>query len=232
MMTQITTEARGGGVHETIYNAANRSTIRVIPAQANKWVSAGFLESLVKVYGSFGVGSIPASSDRVNGADGVHLVISESAEGEMLGGIRIHQRMPGEPLPFELALRSTPWRMAEQTISVGEGLAELSGLWVRPDQRKSGLSLRLVQYAAGMAPFLGITIGCAFAHQFSAPLFLSSGFYHDSIMRNISYPIPRYRSSVLWLQAGIDPRLPESASGGRGMGQRNQVTRSQEAREG
>ncbi len=192
----------------TVTRAVRRERIRLTSARRDPATARRFLARQSEIYAGFGVTSIPACSSGTHHDPATLMIVCESASGELLGGIRIHRRTTENRLPVEHSIADRfPALPGRVDGMITEGVAELSGLWVAPERRRTGLSVALIARAIETATMLGITRICAFAHQYSAPIFRSAGFRNDPEILDLSYPIPRYLSGLLWLDPseGVAP---------------------------
>lgn len=125
------------------------------------------------------------------------VVASDELTGEIVGGLRIHIALPGMLLPVERALPNVTRLRTLLSLYRNRGLAEMSGLWVRPRLRGSGLSGALMRTGVAAMPLLGVRYGIAFTHHHVLHFWTPLGFMVDRRVGAHAYPDERYESSLI-----------------------------------
>lgn len=128
---------------------------------------------------------------------GACVVLARGPRGAALGGIRVHLRRPGAPLPVELALGDRcPIGAAVERAPAP--LVEACGTWIVPDQRGGGLAATLALASVAVARALGARriVGCA--HQHALELYRRFGAVADPDLGVHPYPDARYATQVFW----------------------------------
>jgi GNAT superfamily N-acetyltransferase len=124
-------------------------------------------------------------------------VLARARDGSPAGGMRVHLRRPGVPLPVERALG--PFCPIGQAIDRAPApLAELCGTWVGAEHRGTGLAAALTSAALAVARALGARriVGCA--HQHVLALYRRFGAVVDAGLGLFPYPDARYQTCVFW----------------------------------
>lgn len=129
---------------------------------------------------------------------GVHMVAAIAGDGEVVAGMRIHERSAAHPLPVELALAGH--------CPIGEALdarepapvVEMSGLWVADDQPRAELAAAVTRTALAACRLLGArsVVGCA--HQHILEFYRRYGAVVDEALGAHPYPSPRYATQVVF----------------------------------
>lgn len=126
------------------------------------------------------------------------VVLARTADGSAVGGMRIHLRCPGVPLPVERALGAVC--PIGQAIAVAPApLVELCGTWVDAHYRGTELAAALTSATLAVARALGARqiVGCAHHHIFKK-LYGRFGAVIDPGLGTHPYPDPRYQTCVFW----------------------------------
>lgn len=130
----------------------------------------------------------------------VSLVAAYDGAGDMVGGARVHLRMPRERLSIELYLRDpTLNAMAEREEELPP--AESAGVWIRPSFARSGLADFIFLGAMAACRLMGAGWACGCAHGKSVPLYRKYGSSYDP-GRPYPYPDARYTSYALYVDLG------------------------------
>lgn len=179
-------------------------TIRLVRPGEDMAVVIEFYLRQSQSYAEFSAEKAVYTPTETEVADGsVYYVVAHDCDsGALCGGLRIHLRSPGTPLPVERAL--TNERRLHQVLEghLMDGLAEMSGLWVGVHLRGTGLSSQLMRTGIAAMPLLGVQKVLAFTHQHVLDFWTPLGFYFDPrVARTYSYPDARYESRIIW----IDP---------------------------
>lgn len=129
---------------------------------------------------------------------GVHMVAAVARGGDVVAGMRIHERLAEHPLPVEVALA--------ERCEIGKALdarqpapvVEMSGLWVADDQPRADLAAAVTRTALAACRLLGArsVVGCA--HQHVLPFYRRYGAVVDEALGAHPYPSPRYATCVVF----------------------------------
>jgi GNAT superfamily N-acetyltransferase len=125
------------------------------------------------------------------------VVLARARDGAAAGGMRVHLRRSGSPLPIERALAAIC--PIEQAVARAPGpLVELCGTWVAPSYRRTDLAANLTAATLAVARALGAAqiVGCA--HQHVLDLYRRFGAVVDDTLGVHPYPDPRYQTCVFW----------------------------------
>ncbi|MDC0722202.1 GNAT family N-acetyltransferase [Nannocystis bainbridge] len=125
------------------------------------------------------------------------VVLARARDGTAAGGMRVHLRRPGSPLPVEQALAAAC--PIEQAVARARGpLVELCGTWVAAAWRRTDLAAALTGATLAVARALGAAqiVGCA--HQHVIDLYRRFGAVVDETLGVHAYPDPRYQTCVFW----------------------------------
>ena len=117
---------------------------------------------------------------------------------ELLAGMRIHLRRPGQPLPVELALGDRCPVSAAIDARNPSPVVEMSGLWVAEAHRQSPLAAAVARTALAACRRLGArsVVGCV--HQHVLPFYQRYGSVVDASLGVHPYPSPRYATQVVF----------------------------------
>ena len=149
---------------------------------------AGQAESLREHVGT-GLRAVPLGDAQV--------VLARDGEGRAHGGMRVHLRRPGVPLPVELALGER-CAIAEAVARAPAPLVELCGTWIGERHRGTALALVIARAAIEVAQSLGSRriVGCG--HQYVMPFYCRFGAVVDAGLGVHAYPDARYETRVFW----------------------------------
>ena len=127
----------------------------------------------------------------------IWVVLARGPDGRAHGGMRVHLRRPGEPLPVERALGER-CPIGQAVARAPAPLVELCGTWVGPDYRGQALAAILTPAALAVARALGARciVGCAHQHIFA--LYQRFGAVVDLELGVHPYPDARYETRVFW----------------------------------
>ena len=152
-----------------------------------------------------------AAAERTRDCDpeGVHMVAAVGPGLEILAGMRIHQRRPGQPLPVELALGDRCPISAAIDARRPAPVVEMSGLWVAESARQGPLAAAVTRTALAACRRLGArsVVGCV--HQHVLPVYQRLGAVVDPSLGVHPYPSPRYATQVVFSDLlNHDGRVP------------------------
>jgi hypothetical protein len=174
--------------------------IECVSGRSEPEVLAEFTASMVRCYARYGAGA--AAKVVTPSRPNVHLITIRDREARLRAGIRILPREPGFPLPIEDATGRHPILLDKLSRYQSSGVAEVSGLWSDGSDELAGIGSRAVSAAVAVAPSLGLATMVAFGHQHHK-FGVRIGFVIDEDIGELSYPDPRYRSTVYWCQTDI-----------------------------
>lgn len=177
--------------------------IRLVGPGADTGFVRDFTTRQVQSYAEFAVQKVASSiSQEECEQEGVYFVVAvQESTGELVGGLRIHVARPGQLLPVERALPTVGRLRVLLPLYRTRGLAEMSGLWVEPVLRGSGLSGVLMRAGVAAMPLLQVRHVIAFTHHHVLRFWNPIGFAVDRRFGTHAYPDHRYESSLIW----IDP---------------------------
>ena len=129
---------------------------------------------------------------------GVHMVAAIAASGEVIAGVRIHQRSAEHPLPVELALADRCPIAAALDAREPAPVVEMSGLWVADEPPCPELAAAVTRTALAACRTLGArsVVGCA--HQHVLGFYRRYGAVVDESLGAHPYPNPRYATQVVF----------------------------------
>lgn len=129
--------------------------------------------------------------------DDAVVVLARGADGRARGGIRVHPRRPGVPLPVELALGHR-CRVTAAIERAPAPLVEACGTWIADERRGAGLAAALSLASVAVARALGARriVGCA--HQHVLALYRRFGAVPDPSLGVHPWPDERYATQVFW----------------------------------
>lgn len=129
------------------------------------------------------------------------IVLARDLDGRAHGGMRVHVRRAGEPLPVERALGER-CAIRQAVASAPAPLVELCGTWVGPAHRGGELVARITRAALAVARGLGARriVGCA--HQYILEFYQRFGAVVDPALGVHAYPDARYETRVFWADPG------------------------------
>ncbi len=166
-------------------------------AAAEPELVALYQDGLLASYGRHGAA---AAAERTRDFDpeGVHMVAAVGPGLELLAGMRIHLRRPGQPLPVELALGDRCPVSAAIDARNPSPVVEMSGLWVAEAHRQSPLAAAVTRTALAACRRLGArsVVGCV--HQHVLPFYQRYGAVVDASLGVHPYPSPRYATQVVF----------------------------------
>lgn len=149
---------------------------------------------------SYGRHGATAAAERTRDCDpeGVHMVAAVGPGLEVLAGMRIHRRSPGQPLPVELALGERCPISAAIDARRPAPVVEMSGLWVAESHRQGPLAAAVTRTALAACRRLGArsVVGCV--HQHVLAFYQRHGAVVDTSLGVHPYPNPRYATQVVF----------------------------------
>lgn len=150
---------------------------------------AGQAESLRRHIGDVGL--------RVGELGDARIVLACDREGRAHGGMRVHLRRPGVPLPVERALGDR-CAIGEAVARAPAPLVELCGTWIGASYRGSPLVEVVTRTALAVARSLGARriVGCA--HQYVLEFYRRFGAVVDPELGVHPYPDVRYETCIFW----------------------------------
>lgn len=149
---------------------------------------------------SYGRHGAAAAAERTRDIDpeGVHMVAAVGPGLEVLAGMRIHHRRPGQRLPVELALGDHCPISAAIDARRPAPVVEMSGLWVAEAHRQGPLAAAVTRTALAACRTLGArsVVGCV--HQYILPFYQRYGAVVETSLGVHPYPSPRYATQVVF----------------------------------
>ncbi len=149
---------------------------------------------------SYGRHGAAAAAERTRDIDpeGVHMVAAIGPGLEVLAGMRIHHRRPGQRLPVELALGDHCPISAAIDARRPAPVVEMSGLWVAEAHRQGPLAAAVTRTALAACRTLGArsVVGCV--HQYILPFYQRYGAVVETSLGVHPYPSPRYATQVVF----------------------------------
>jgi hypothetical protein len=149
---------------------------------------------------SYGRHGATAAAERTRDIDpeGVHMVAAIGPGLEVLAGMRIHHRRPGQRLPVELALGDHCPISAAIDARRPAPVVEMSGLWVAEAHRQGPLAAAVTRTALAACRTLGArsVVGCV--HQYILPFYQRYGAIVETSLGVHPYPSPRYATQVVF----------------------------------
>ena len=143
----------------------NNIQLILFHAAAEPEIVALYQDGLLASYGRHGAA---AAAERTRDFDpeGVHMVAAVGPGIELLAGMRIHLRRPGQPLPVELALGDRCPVSAAIDARKPAPVVEMSGLWVAEAHRQGPLAAAVTRTALAACRRLGArsVVGCVHQH--------------------------------------------------------------------
>lgn len=167
----------------------------------------GQAESLRRHVGDVGL--------RVGELGDARIVLARDREGRAHGGMRVHLRRPGVPLPVERALGDR-CAIGEAVARAPAPLVELCGTWIGASYRGSPLVEVVTRAALGVARSLGARriVGCA--HQYVLEFYRRFGAEVDPELGVHPYPDARYETCIFWADPNFcaDETAVDAVEGG------------------
>lgn len=178
--------------------------IRLVGPGADASFVRNFTARQIESYAEFAVAKVASAiSQHECEQEGVYFIVAvQPSTGQLVGGLRIHVARPGQLLPVERALPTVGRLRVLLPLYRTRGLAEMSGLWVEPVLRGSGLSGALMRAGVAAMPLLQVRHVIAFTHHHVLRFWTPIGFAVDRRFGTHAYPDARYESSLIW----IDPQ--------------------------
>lgn len=178
--------------------------IRLVGPGADASFVSDFTSRQLQSYAEFAVAKVASAvSQHECEQEGVYFIVAvRQSTGDIVGGLRIHVARPGLLLPVERALPTVGRLRVLLPLYRTRGLAEMSGLWVEPVLRGSGLSGALMRAGVAAMPLLQVRHAIAFTHHHVLRFWTPIGFAVDRRFGIHAYPDARYESSLIW----IDPQ--------------------------
>lgn len=178
-----------------------RLTVRAFKAVDDPTSCAMFLAQHRSVLEAFGIPNVSTNNDDWCNDPDTYVIVAESSERGMVGGIRVEVSWGSRSLPINEAIRGFDRRIDDQIESLSEhGVGEVCGLWNAQCYNSRGLPLMLSFAAVSLANQIGIrSMTCLVAH-YTLRHALKVGF---SIMENVgeggtfTYPIPSIKAIAM-----------------------------------
>lgn len=150
---------------------------------------AGQAQSLRRHLGDVGL--------RVGELGDARIVLARDRDGRAHGGMRVHLRRPGVPLPVERALGDR-CAIGEAVARAPVPLVELCGTWIGASFLGSPLAEVVTRAALGVARSLRARriVGCA--HQYVLEFYRRFGAVVDPTLGVHPYPDARYETRIFW----------------------------------
>ena len=149
----------------------------------------------------FGVEHVVLATIEKNYCEDTYIVLVFDCFGIAIGGIRLEIKSPYNSIPIEKC--RTPYQYLIQSKIDNECLnskvvAELAGLWVRPEAQGMGLGHQLVFEATELGFGLGCDTLICMPPKHTIDYFTRLGFIVDTEVPLMAYPDDRYLSSIAW----------------------------------
>lgn len=179
----------------------DKLTFRAFKAVDDPESCAMFLKKHRAVLEVFGIPNVSTNNEKWCTDPDTYVIVAESAEHGMVGGIRVEVSWGGRCLPMSDALRKIDGRIDERIERLAEhGTGEVCGLWTAMSFNSRGLPLQLSFAAVSLGNQLGIrSMTCLVAH-YTLRHALRVGF---TIMEDIgdggtfTYPIPSIKAIAM-----------------------------------
>ena len=149
----------------------------------------------------FGVDQVVLATVEKNYCEDTYIILVFDCFGIAIGGIRIEIKSPYNKIPIEKC--KAPYQKLIQSKIDRESLnsnvvAELAGLWVKPEARGMGLGPQLVFEATELGFGLGCDSLICMPPKHTIDYFTRLGYVVDTEIPLMVYPDERYLSSVAW----------------------------------
>ena len=129
------------------------------------------------------------------------IILAYAPEGRAIGGIRIEIKSRDNKLPIEKCKTAFQKQIdikIGRLISDKQTLAEISGLWVDPRRKGTGLGPQLVFESTELALGLGCDVLLCFPPAHTLGYFEKLGYVADTEVPQMAYPDDRYLSTLAW----------------------------------
>ena len=179
----------------------DKLTFRAFKATDDPDGCAMFLAKHRAVLEAFGIPNVSTNNDHWCNDPDTYVIVAETPELGMVGGIRVEVSWGGRELPMMKALRTFDGRIDARIEKLAEhGTAEICGLWNAATYASRGLPLQLSFAAVSLANQIGIkSLTCLVAH-YTLRHAMKVGFI---VMEDIgdegtfTYPIPSIKAIAM-----------------------------------
>jgi hypothetical protein len=170
----------------------------------NPGLMSELLSGQINALTALGVEGAVLGEEDYNPPPGTYASIVRDPLGEVLGGVRIHTRSSGRPLPLESG--SNPFGPDLQRIlAATQSVCEIKGLWVSRHAAGLHLSRKITAQGTALAYLLGHESVVGMAHARAFELISGTlGYVKDSRFPSIPYPDERFMSHIVWHRTGLD----------------------------
>ena len=162
-----------------------------------------YLENHKATLRHYNISGISSMSSSWKYNPNAHMVIAFCPDtAEMLGAVRLEISGGSDTIPMVQAIQSIGYNVSNLVSSLEDqgGLAELCGLWCKPDNTIKSLPKRLIEAALRHAENIKVSQILGFANEYSLPTVESLGFTHVNNLENdgiFYYPSKKYRTYVV-----------------------------------
>lgn len=172
--------------------------IRAFRAIDDEASCRAFMEGHARVLTDYGITNISTNNATWKDNSSVYVVVAETEDGEMMGGIRLHVTDGQELLPAEKAVGDQDPKMAEAIYSYKLGTTgELCSLWNARRAANWGLSMLLVRSLVTIASQVNLVSMFTLCAKYTVYMTKPMGFYFEESMANqgvFIYPVINYEA--------------------------------------
>lgn len=188
-------------IHSKIY-------IKIYKAVDSPEIAAVYEREHKKVLGAFGVDDIHVCQSYTwLQSEGTYLIVAETKEGELIGGIALVKNSASCELPMLKAVEKLCPEFKEFVHATSNlGIAEVAGFWVTKSGKGQDVSNALLTALVSVSTKLGIPYQVAFVNQYASSIAQKFGFMKlEAFGKNgsFAYPNEKYQSFLILLDAQL-----------------------------
>ena len=188
----------------------HRTKFQYFISDADQDMYNNYQNGLFQALERFSVGGVILTTVEKNAKEET-FVICAHANKQAIAGVRLEIKSVQNVLPIEkcdVVQKNIISTKINQYTQNKKTIAELSGLWVSPDNKGGGLGRRLILEATQLALGLGICTLIAMPPAHTINYFTSLGFVPDQDIPPLAYPDDRYISRVvIYMNPTQDQRI-------------------------
>jgi GNAT superfamily N-acetyltransferase len=187
-------------------------------SDANVDLYATYQQGLSNALQRFAVDKVISTTIETKTKENIYVICALNQEQHTIAGIRLEIKTGASKLPIEkcdVAQKKIIQYRVDQYCQNHKAVAELSGLWVAPENKGSKIGERLVLEATELALGLGICTILAMPPQHTINYFTHLGFVPDNEIPALAYPDDRYISRVVvYMNPDQSQKIKENLNNG------------------